>query len=404
MNSAPPLGYSEGQNINRPPLFNGQYYSWWKARMEVFIQAEDYELWNIITDGPEYPTYKDAENNDVPKEKSEYNEADYKMLEKNAKAKFILICGLGPDEYNRISNCTTAKQIWDTLMNAHEETGSKKWSNDNSQASCHKRDRTAHMIKKCPREEIEWKKESAEKEMNENAKKKNKKDYDMTAAWGSRSEDSDDEKVDEIAFMAIGDSDMEEEESNSEVSILEIKEKLHLFPKRKLISLINDLIDDFQELTCERDQLLNAFSDQKFECMDLKSCKTVIDKENSSLKKQVDKLDSLNLNLKSEILKLSIIEKGKGVISEDQKKIESDFKECKIDFFCEKEKVKKLNLEVSRLIMDLERANRWTNSSRIVNKLSGRVHNEKAGIGFHKENVISEDLCYICGKFGHPNY
>ncbi|KAG5582566.1 hypothetical protein H5410_053193 [Solanum commersonii] len=29
--------------------------------------------------------------------------------------------------------------------------------------------------------------------------------------------------------------------------------------------------------------------------------------------------------------------------------------------------------------MDLEKSNRWTNSSRIVKKLSDRVHNEKTG-------------------------
>lgn len=41
-------------------------------------------------------------------------------LRKNAKAKNILVCGLGPDEYNRVSTCTTAKQIWDALVNAHD--------------------------------------------------------------------------------------------------------------------------------------------------------------------------------------------------------------------------------------------------------------------------------------------
>jgi len=35
-------------------------------------------------------------------------------------------------------------------------------------------------------------------------------------------------------------------------------------------------------------------------------------------------------------------------------------------------------------------------------KLSHRVHNEKASIGFHKANNISQDLCYICGKIGYP--
>jgi len=51
----------------------------------------------------------------------------------------------------------------------------------------------------------------------------------MVATWGSRAGDSDDDEIDEIAFMAIGDLDMEEEEANFEVSIIDFKEKLHLF-------------------------------------------------------------------------------------------------------------------------------------------------------------------------------
>ena len=44
------------------------------------------------------------------------------MLGKNAKAKCILVCQLGPDEFNHISSCTSLKQIWDTLKNAHKGT------------------------------------------------------------------------------------------------------------------------------------------------------------------------------------------------------------------------------------------------------------------------------------------
>ena len=122
MSSAPPLRHDKGQHINRPPLLNGQYYSWWKARMEDFIQAEDYELWVRITLGPQIPTTTDSEGNKIPKPTDTYNEAVYKMLGKNAKAKCILVCGLGTDEFNCISSCTSAKQIWDTLQNAYEGT------------------------------------------------------------------------------------------------------------------------------------------------------------------------------------------------------------------------------------------------------------------------------------------
>ena len=109
MNFVPSLGHGQGQHFNRPPLFNGEYYSWWKTRMEDFIQAENYELWVRITNGPLIPTNTDSKGKKVPKPTENYGEADYKMLGKNAKAKCILVCGLGPDEFNGISSCTSLK-------------------------------------------------------------------------------------------------------------------------------------------------------------------------------------------------------------------------------------------------------------------------------------------------------
>ena len=83
--------------------------------MEDFIEAEDYELWVRITNRPLIPTITDCEGNKVPKPTEKYGETDYKMLGKNVKAKCILVCGLGPDEFHRISSCTSAKNKYDTL-------------------------------------------------------------------------------------------------------------------------------------------------------------------------------------------------------------------------------------------------------------------------------------------------
>lgn len=44
MNSAPPTGHSKVQSTTKPSLFDGSHFIWWKARMEMFIQDEDYEL------------------------------------------------------------------------------------------------------------------------------------------------------------------------------------------------------------------------------------------------------------------------------------------------------------------------------------------------------------------------
>ncbi|XP_075088150.1 uncharacterized protein LOC142170202 [Nicotiana tabacum] len=52
---ASPLNFEEEQSTYRPPIFNGQYYGWWKTGLHNFIMAEDSELWDVICDGPFVP-------------------------------------------------------------------------------------------------------------------------------------------------------------------------------------------------------------------------------------------------------------------------------------------------------------------------------------------------------------
>ncbi|XP_070006368.1 uncharacterized protein [Nicotiana sylvestris] len=85
--------------------------------------AEDSELWDIIRDGPFVPTKTIGDPAvTIPKTRKEYNDADYKAIEKNFRAKKILVCGIGPDEYNKISAAQSTKEIWEALQTAHEGT------------------------------------------------------------------------------------------------------------------------------------------------------------------------------------------------------------------------------------------------------------------------------------------
>nr|XP_033517646.1 uncharacterized protein LOC117281897 [Nicotiana tomentosiformis] len=94
----------EGQSTYRPPRLNGQYYGWWKTKMHDFIMTEDSKLWDIICDGPFIPTKNLGDPAiAISKMRKEFNDADRKAVEKNFRAKKILVCGIGPDEYNRIS-------------------------------------------------------------------------------------------------------------------------------------------------------------------------------------------------------------------------------------------------------------------------------------------------------------
>ncbi|XP_070010730.1 uncharacterized protein [Nicotiana sylvestris] len=88
--------------------------------MRDHIIGEDYQLWDIISDGPLATMKNNAEGIEVPKTRADRNAEDLRKWEKNAMAQKWLVCALGPNEYSRIQSCTTTKEIWDILQVAHE--------------------------------------------------------------------------------------------------------------------------------------------------------------------------------------------------------------------------------------------------------------------------------------------
>lgn len=73
-----------------------------RRKITVFLQDTDYELWNRVIDGPQYPMKKDFENNDVLKDKNEYGEVHLRCLKK-CESLDIQICRLGTYLFKCIS-------------------------------------------------------------------------------------------------------------------------------------------------------------------------------------------------------------------------------------------------------------------------------------------------------------
>ena len=119
----------EGHSINRPFLFDGSNYQFWSNHMSIFMRAYDYEMWNVVLDGP-YVSMKIKAGSEAlePKIRSEWTELEIKKVQVNFKAINTLHCALNPTEFNRISTCKTAKEIWDKLKVTHEGTSQVKES------------------------------------------------------------------------------------------------------------------------------------------------------------------------------------------------------------------------------------------------------------------------------------
>lgn len=120
-------GFIEGQSTSRPPFFDGSNYAYWKARMKIYFQSIDYNLWFVVANGPYVPMKKDGDV-EKPKLEEEYDENELKKCSSNAKAINCLYCALCKDEFNRVSMCSSAQEIWKTLEITHEGTNQVKES------------------------------------------------------------------------------------------------------------------------------------------------------------------------------------------------------------------------------------------------------------------------------------
>ena len=136
--------------------------------------------------------------------------------------------------------------------------------------------------------------------------------------------------------MKDSEPDSQSDIEKKEVSLLDLKNKLKFFSKKKLSSLILTLIDNVQELDENKDQLLASLASLKFEYIDLEKINSDLKKENQFLKEQVQQLDSCTLALKSEILKQSVTRNGKGKNSGDQIRCDQDLKRLKDEMFSER--------------------------------------------------------------------
>ncbi|MQM21703.1 hypothetical protein Taro_054748 [Colocasia esculenta] len=110
--------YGEGHSINIPPLFDGIDFAYWKTHMEVFLHGQSYDLWNVITKGDVKVTLNEGT--------SEFSKEDKEKLSLNTRARNILYCAISMKEFNCVSACNTAKEIWDKLPLTHEGTSMVK--------------------------------------------------------------------------------------------------------------------------------------------------------------------------------------------------------------------------------------------------------------------------------------
>jgi len=99
------LPFGEGASINRPPLFCGLNYQLWKVRMKFFVESIDRKIWNVITNSYLMPISENVS--------SEREHLDCVAMN-------IIVSALDSNEFLKVSECSSAKEMWNTLEEYHQ--------------------------------------------------------------------------------------------------------------------------------------------------------------------------------------------------------------------------------------------------------------------------------------------
>ena len=99
------LPFGEGASINRSPLFCGLNYQIWKVRMKFFVESIDRKIWNVITNSYLMPISENVS--------SERENLDCVAMN-------IIVYALNSNELLKVSECSFAKEMWNTLAEYHK--------------------------------------------------------------------------------------------------------------------------------------------------------------------------------------------------------------------------------------------------------------------------------------------
>ena len=89
--------------------------------MTWYLESLDLEVWKTILFGYTFPT-KDVGGGKIRKTLDKYNEEESIKFQLNTRVIYILVCVMDRNEYNRISQCKTGKEIWRILEITREGT------------------------------------------------------------------------------------------------------------------------------------------------------------------------------------------------------------------------------------------------------------------------------------------
>ena len=112
----------EGGSVERPPLYDGTNYAYWRVRMRAFISNLNEKAWKSVFARWSPLTKMDDEGKIVPKPQLEWSSKEGKLENNNRKALNAIFNGVDLNQLKLIFTMESTKEAWDILHVTYEGT------------------------------------------------------------------------------------------------------------------------------------------------------------------------------------------------------------------------------------------------------------------------------------------
>jgi len=113
------FSFGEGACLSKAPLFCGMKYELWCIRMKFFVESIDRKIWNVITNNYLMPIFENVS--------SEREHLDCVAMN-------IIVFALDSNELLKVSECSSSKEMWNTLEEYHKNPRSALMDKEESSA------------------------------------------------------------------------------------------------------------------------------------------------------------------------------------------------------------------------------------------------------------------------------
>ncbi|XP_019156041.1 PREDICTED: probable LRR receptor-like serine/threonine-protein kinase At3g47570 [Ipomoea nil] len=115
--------------MDRPPLLDGNNFSFRKARMEIYLQAQGARVWRSVITSWTPPTKNGLMRTTVCKPVEEWSINELSLSDYNSKALNSIVGSLYESVFTQVTGVKEAKKVWEILQTRYEGTDDVKQSN-----------------------------------------------------------------------------------------------------------------------------------------------------------------------------------------------------------------------------------------------------------------------------------